>query len=65
MFFMSIFSHSGGMFDKNDLDGGSREQAAREDCNEFGNLTHRFYVSGTARTCLAVTSTKGSSNDLN
>ncbi len=26
------------MFDKIDIDGGSREQAARKDCNEFGKL---------------------------
>jgi hypothetical protein len=26
------------MFDKIDVDGGSREQAARKDCNEFGKL---------------------------
>jgi hypothetical protein len=30
------------MFDKIDVDGGSREQAARKDCNELGNLAHRF-----------------------
>ena len=34
--------HSGRMFDKVDVDGGSREQAARQDSNEFGNLAHRF-----------------------
>jgi len=28
------------MFDKIDVDGGSGEQAARKDCNEFGNLAH-------------------------
>jgi hypothetical protein len=30
------------MFDKIDVDGGSREQAARKDCNELGNLADRF-----------------------
>jgi hypothetical protein len=30
------------MFDQRDVDGGSREQAARQDCNEFGNLAHQF-----------------------
>jgi divalent metal cation (Fe/Co/Zn/Cd) transporter len=28
------------MFNKIDIDGGSREQAARKDCNEFGNVAH-------------------------
>jgi hypothetical protein len=28
------------MLDKVDVDGGSREQPAREDCNEVGNLAH-------------------------
>jgi hypothetical protein len=36
--------HSGWMFDKIDVDGGSREQAARQDCNKFGNLAHRFFL---------------------
>jgi len=30
------------MFDKGDVDGGSGEQAARENGYEFGNLAHRF-----------------------
>ncbi len=32
--------HSRSIFDKVDVDGGSREQAARENSNEFGNLAH-------------------------
>jgi hypothetical protein len=28
------------MFDKGDVDGGSREQGTREDSNEFCNLAH-------------------------
>src|SRR5208282_5667771 len=36
--------HSGWMFDKVDIDGGSREQATGEDSNEFSNLAHRFNV---------------------
>jgi hypothetical protein len=30
------------MFDKIDVDGGSLEQAARQDRDEFGNLAHRL-----------------------
>jgi hypothetical protein len=33
------------MFDKSDVHGGSGEQAAREDSNEFGNLTHQSPLS--------------------
>lgn len=33
--------HSGWMFDKADIDGGSREQAARENSDQFSNLEHR------------------------
>jgi hypothetical protein len=29
------------MLDKVDIDGGSGEQGARKDCDEFSNLTHR------------------------
>lgn len=30
------------MFDKGDVEGGSGEQGARQDCNEFSYLAHRF-----------------------
>ncbi len=38
--------HPRWMFDETNVDSGSCEQAAREKCDEFGNLAHRLAPAG-------------------
>src|SRR5260370_39354692 len=47
-YFSSAF-HSGRMFDEADVDGSTREQPTCQRGNEFGKLTHRFFLPTTSQ----------------